>query len=259
MKDIEKRHIDNNDNNRSFSIRYDKDLWFCISATFGLLIYAGISLYISFISDFKLFVWHPILMSLMVLLSTLGTIVLQKAATRHEKAQNLFYHKITQISNLICFVVGFVIAYYKKSIGGKTHFKTYHAKFGLAAFILYIIQLMAGLTLIYFPSLLGGISRSKKYYKHHRFIGYTNLALILLSATTSTQANWTKTRFNQDWIWVVSFGMILIGIIGRINLNKIKICNINWNFSSIPDLSQYIPVYNQRNQINQPIRDGLLA
>jgi uncharacterized membrane protein YfcA len=127
----------------------------------------------------------------------------------------------------------------------------------LITFILYIIHSIAGVTLIFFPSLFGGITKSKKYYKHHRLIGYIILALIWLSAITATRANWTRRNFNHPWIWIISIGMIITGTIGRINLNKIKICNKKWNFFSSPNLIQYIqyiPIYSQNNQTNQTDR-----
>lgn len=124
----------------------------------------------------------------------------------------------------------------------------------MITFILYIIQLITGLTLIFFPSLFGGISKSKKYYKYHRLIGYINLSLIWLSAITSTRSNWITKHFNHHWIWFFSIGLIIIGVIGRINVNKIKICNIKWDFSSFANLTKYVPIYGQKNQTGQTNR-----
>ncbi|CAB5374390.1 uncharacterized protein OCT59_017266 [Rhizophagus irregularis] len=252
MEDIERNAQEEHSN------KFNKDFIFYILSILGLLIYVGTNLYISYIADYKLFVWHPILMAIMILISTQGTIVLQKAVKKQEKARSLFFHKLMQIISLICLIIGFVVIYYNKSIKGSTHYKTYHAKIGLIAFIVYIIQLITGLALTFFPSLLGGISKSKKYYKHHRLTGYINLSLIWLSAITSTRANWVTKHFNQHWIWTFSIGLIIIGVIGRINFNKIKICNIKCNFSSFVNFTQYIPIYSQKNQTNQTNSDILL-
>jgi hypothetical protein len=66
MQDIEKNNLDEN------SKKFDKDHLFYILATFGLFLYIITNLYISYIADYKLFVWHPILMTIMIFFSTQG-------------------------------------------------------------------------------------------------------------------------------------------------------------------------------------------
>ncbi|RIA86559.1 eukaryotic cytochrome b561-domain-containing protein [Glomus cerebriforme] len=239
MEDIERNHVRDYSNTQLIIKNFDKNFLFHISANCGLFLYTGTNLYISYIADYKLFTWHPVSMAFMIFFSTQGTVLLQRAVKKHEKARNTLFHKILQLFSLSCLITGFIIIYNNKKIKGKTHYKTYHAKIGLMTFILYIIQTIGGLILIYFPSLFGGISKSKKYYKHHRLMGYIILFLIWLSAITSTQSKWIMKYFNQYWIWVVSIGMIFVGVIARINLNKIKIGSIKWNFAFLHSLIQY--------------------
>ena len=73
MEDIEKKHIcDYSTVEPIINNKFDKDLLFYILATCGLLLYVGTNLYISSVADYKLFVWHPILMAFMILISTHG-------------------------------------------------------------------------------------------------------------------------------------------------------------------------------------------
>jgi hypothetical protein len=59
-----------------------------------------------------------------ILFLRLGTIVLQKAVKKQEKARSLFFHKLMQIISLICLIIGFVVIYYNKTIKGSTHCKS---------------------------------------------------------------------------------------------------------------------------------------
>ena len=73
MEDIEKKNVyDHSTVEPTINNKFDKDFLFHILATCGLLLYFGTNLYISFIADYKLFVWHPILMAFMILISTQG-------------------------------------------------------------------------------------------------------------------------------------------------------------------------------------------
>ena len=53
----------------------NKNVLFHVSAICGLLLYVGTNLYcsiVSFIANYQLFIWHPVLMSYMILFSTPG-------------------------------------------------------------------------------------------------------------------------------------------------------------------------------------------
>jgi hypothetical protein len=50
----------------------NKDFLFHVLAICGLLLYVGTNLYISFIADYQLFIWHPVLMVYTILFSTQG-------------------------------------------------------------------------------------------------------------------------------------------------------------------------------------------
>jgi hypothetical protein len=74
MEDIEKKDIYTVESTVPIIVNnnFDKDFLFYILSICGLLLYVGTNLYISFIADYQLFIWHPILMSYMILFSTLG-------------------------------------------------------------------------------------------------------------------------------------------------------------------------------------------
>lgn len=98
-----------------------------------------------------------------------------------------------------------------------------HGKSGLITFLLILIQAIAGSTLVNFPGVVGGVAKARGMYKYHRISGYLVLFLIWITALGGTQADWTKSKFDHLWVWLLAAGMVLVGTIGGINSNKLKV------------------------------------
>ena len=64
-------------------------------------------------------------------------------------------------------------------------------------FILYMIQSMAGLVLIYFPSLFGGISKSKKYLVTQTEVGMLPIRYARTIRSSSFIEPWLKLEIQK--------------------------------------------------------------
>jgi len=189
---------------------------FSLLVVLGTFLFAGTVWYITSSVDYFFFIWHPLLMAMVVSMATLGIVVLQKA-------YSLNFHKVMQSIAFLSVIGGFYITYTFKAEGNKEHFTSPHGKFGLITFSLILIQSIAGSTLVNFPGVVGGVAKAKAMYKYHRVSGYLLLSLIWLTALGGTQADWTKSQFDHLWIWLSATGMVLVGIIGGIKSSKLKV------------------------------------
>ncbi|GBB92046.1 hypothetical protein RclHR1_19590002 [Rhizophagus clarus] len=205
------------------STNFNMSFIFSLLASLGALLFASTVWYITSSTEYIFFIWHPTLMATVLLMATQGTIVLQKAESRQEKDGALNFHKLMQSITFLSVIGGFYIIYTFKSEENKEHFASPHGKSGLITFSLILIQTIAGSTLVNFPGVVGGVAKAKSMYKYHRISGYLVLSLIWLTALGGTGADWTKSQFDHPWVWLLATGMVLVGIIGGIKSNKMKI------------------------------------
>src|ERR1044071_9572921 len=72
MEDIERKNLSEDSVINIIESVTLKDFFFYTLSICGLLLYVGTNLYITIIADYQLFVWHPILMTFVILFSTQG-------------------------------------------------------------------------------------------------------------------------------------------------------------------------------------------
>mmetsp|Transcript_30061 Transcript_30061/g.66602 ORF Transcript_30061/g.66602 Transcript_30061/m.66602 type:complete len:240 (+) Transcript_30061:50-769(+) len=97
--------------------------------------------------DTKLFGWHPVFMSLgYILFMTEGLIssVMFRQLDGPERVRAIQSHALLQLRAILCIIVGFAVIYWNKIIHNKQHFKSTHAKFGLATLILSVVAPLNG-------------------------------------------------------------------------------------------------------------------
>ncbi|CAI2178272.1 1097_t:CDS:2 [Funneliformis geosporum] len=205
------------------STAFNMSFVFSLLVSVGALLFASTVWYITSTADYLFFIWHPTLMSLMLLMTTNGILVLQKAESRQEKVSSLNFHKALQSIGFLSVIGGFYVIITFKNMGNKEHFESPHGKFGLITFSLILIQTIAGSTLVNFPGVVGGVVKAKAMYKYHRFSGYLLLAFIWLTALGGTQNAWVKAQFDHLWVWLLATGMVFVGTVGRIKSNKLKV------------------------------------
>ncbi|RIA96934.1 eukaryotic cytochrome b561-domain-containing protein [Glomus cerebriforme] len=196
---------------------------FSLLVSLGAFLFASTVWYITSSVDYFFFIWHPTLMAMVILMATQGIAILQKAETRQEKEGALNFHKLMQSITFLSVIGGFYITYTFKAENNAEHFTSPHGKFGLITFSFILIQSIAGSTLVNFPGVVGGAAKARAMYKYHRISGYFLLPLIWLTALGGTQADWTKSQFDHLWIWLTAAGMVLVGTVGNINSNKLKV------------------------------------
>nr|CAG8507804.1 5509_t:CDS:2 [Entrophospora candida] len=194
-----------------------------LTASLGALLFSSTVWYIMWNVDYFFFVWHPTLMALTIFMVTNGILALQQTMTREEKSLGLDLHRLIQTISLLSAIGGFYVTFTFKNMNDKEHFTTPHGVFGLITIILLIIQSVAGGTLVNFPGLFGGVTKAQMIYKYHRMSGYFLLFLIYLTAIGGTQNDWTKNQFDNLWVWLSAVGLILVGIVGRVKSNKLKV------------------------------------
>lgn len=95
-----------------------------------------------------LFSWHPTLMALAFLGFTaegVVTSILFRSKEGQDRVRAIQRHLLLQALAFLCLLGGFYTIYQNKVVHGKQHWKSVHAKFGLATFILGIVAPLGGL------------------------------------------------------------------------------------------------------------------
>jgi len=163
-----------------------------------------------------------LLNSAAILVLTQSILLLQPTATQKQKIQGTYIHSALNFIALGLLIAGLVVIEMNKASHPETRFQNIHGKFGLAVYILLIIQFLVGVAQFYFPGLFGSVDRAKSIYKYHRMSGY---AIVLLSVVTICLA--TQTGFNQNalhirlWALVVASVLLVAGLLPRIKKQKL--------------------------------------
>lgn len=91
-------------------------------------IISGLVLFVSLVASvlvkipFNVFTFHPLFMTLFIVLVTEGVSFLQPTNTAEEKKKGLKYHAIVQTTSYLSVLTGFSFIFYNKVISGKPHF-----------------------------------------------------------------------------------------------------------------------------------------
>ncbi|KAK9881013.1 hypothetical protein WA026_014356 [Henosepilachna vigintioctopunctata] len=203
-----------------------------INITFVILI-----VYLSLCGDFVFFTWHPILLSVgWMVFSTEGILTLNKNNNILKKLtepNRILLHWILQTIALISITLGFLIALKSKNDKNKSHFKTWHALFGLLGVIFAILSGLNGISALYSNAL-------KNLYspKLNKFIHVLSGTLAYLfggiSGILSVYSKWFgRKTANNSIIFGVSLILVSIVVIWTLIKPVKSVCDRFRNLISV--------------------------
>ncbi|KXN88278.1 hypothetical protein AN958_07737 [Leucoagaricus sp. SymC.cos] len=179
-------------------------------------------------TSFRYFAYHLLLQPVALALFSYGTsfriciLTLQPTSQPRTKAAGLERHQ-TSIFTLGFPVVtlGTLAVAYNKYLRDYPHFKTWHAKLGLACMIWIFIQLCIGAGSTWSNgALFGGGARAKALWKYHRLSGYILFGLMLFTAHLG--GGWSEwgQNYTNDLVRFVAYtlspGLIVAGVYLRV-------------------------------------------
>ncbi|KAK7693294.1 hypothetical protein QCA50_002861 [Cerrena zonata] len=179
-------------------------------------------------SSYGLFTWHPLLMSLGIVLFSYGILTLQPTSRPKTKASGLVRHQLAMfVLGYPAVLLAFGAIWYNKYRGGHSHFTTWHGLFGIISISLSILQVGLGAGSVWFDGkLFGGNPRAKLVWKYHRALGYINFPLYIFTAYLGgAWSNWTALHsvfvVRLFAYWIAPF--VLIGaLFSRMRLSKMN-------------------------------------
>ncbi|KAI8878661.1 hypothetical protein K501DRAFT_258179 [Backusella circina FSU 941] len=189
----------------------------------GLVLFVGLILSVLVRIPFNVFTYHPIFMTLFIVLSTEGIAILQPTKTAEEKRRGLIYHAIVQSLSYLSVLTGFSFIFYNKVISGKDHFTSFHGKMGLFVFIFLFIQLLFGITIGLVPRVYGSVDRAKSLWKYHRRVGYFLIILVWLTAQFGVRADYMYNNLYSAhllWLHWLVIALVGYGLVTRIRISK---------------------------------------
>ena len=148
--------------------------------------------------------------------------MLQPTHTAAQKARGTTAHATLNGLALAAFTAAFAIIVTNKARHAGAHFASAHARLGLAAYVLVVLQAGVGVSIYYLPRLYGSRARAQAVWKYHRASGYV---VLLLGLATVLAATWTD--FNVAVLkiraWVVGVGAVLVvaGVGARVRKQKL--------------------------------------
>ncbi|KAI9008980.1 eukaryotic cytochrome b561-domain-containing protein [Phycomyces nitens] len=189
---------------------------------FGVALFAALILSVLVRLPLGVFTYHPVGMTLFVVLITEGISLLQPTSTPEQKAKGQKNHAMVQTIAYCSAIVGFTAIFYNKVLSSKPHFTSSHAQLGVFVFSFLFVQLVFGIIMAVLPR-LSDQSNAKSLWKYHRVSGYILLVLIWTTAQLGVRADY---MFNNLWspslIWLHWVVVVLVGygIVRRIRLEK---------------------------------------
>ncbi|ORX89295.1 hypothetical protein K493DRAFT_267265 [Basidiobolus meristosporus CBS 931.73] len=168
-----------------------------------------------------LFSWHPILMSLALVLVSEAVLLLQKTNSQSKPGATI-WHRYIMLGGGALGVTGVAVIFINKMLFSKPHFTSWHGRLGLGAVLLILGQIIFGMALHSFPALFGNQGRARKLYKRHRLLGYFILSILWINSLLGTQSDWMVSHFQQSWVWYPVVALILLGLLSRVRLAHLK-------------------------------------
>lgn len=163
-----------------------------------------------------------LLNSAAILVLVQSILLLQPTSTQKQKVQGTYIHSALNFISLGLLIAGLVVIEMNKASHPETRFQSTHGKFGLAMYILIVIQFIVGVLQFYAPNLLGGADNAKSIYKYHRVSGYVIMLLAVVTICLATQ-----TGFNENvlhirlWATIVASVLVVVGLAPRIKKHKL--------------------------------------
>ena len=160
-----------------------------------------------------LFQWHPFCMA--ASFGLIFTILAHQLRKQPSPEWSVFskkrsIHSYGMIFGTLLAFVGFTAIYINKNLAEKSHFKSWHAKFGLISFILMILQAVLGLPVFFrMFRLISGFTLTS-YRKYHSVFGVLFSVSSCFVLVSAFQTNWFKGQFVDNLVQPVQIVFSLI-------------------------------------------------
>ncbi len=189
----------------------------------GITLFALITWYAILSTPLILPSLHPLLNTLAAATLVNAILILQPTHTHPQKINGTHIHALFNAATIFAFSAGVAIIVFNKYLHASPHFTSWHGVFGITTFGLLMLQTVVGFAQFYYPAFFGGENQAKKMYKYHRVVGYVVVALVLLTATMGTQADWFYGKVPSLLVWLVLDIAVVVGLLPRIRTSKMKI------------------------------------
>lgn len=147
--------------------------------------------------------------------------MVQPTHTAQQKKEGTYAHAALNDIGVLAAIAGLVVIEYNKISHNGTHFESAHARLGLVAYILVILQVLVGFTQYFTPGLYGSEANAKSLYKYHRVGGYITTVVMLATICAATYTTYNVTVMKiQLWAVVVASVLVVLGVAARVRLSK---------------------------------------
>lgn len=147
--------------------------------------------------------------------------MVQPTHTAQQKKEGTYAHAALNDIGVLAAIAGLVVIEYNKISHNGTHFESAHARLGLVAYILVILQVLVGFTQYFTPGLYGGEANAKSLYKYHRAGGYITTVVMLATICAATYTTYNVNVMKiQLWAVVVASVLVVLGVAARVRLSK---------------------------------------
>ncbi|KZO96825.1 hypothetical protein CALVIDRAFT_536744 [Calocera viscosa TUFC12733] len=205
-------------------------------STFYLVAYAGLMLFVlsawylvfsTGISKLGWFAYHPTSQSLGIAIMVVAIETLQPTATSTSKKLGLVRHQNLQIAALVLLSVGTSAMVINKAVHAAPHITTWHALFGLVAYLWLWAQSVFGAASVWWKgAAFGGEAKGKKMWKWHRISGYALLLWMLATVFLAGEySDWTRGVSGpvfRAFGFGVSLVLVAVGVLGRTRVGKMR-------------------------------------
>ncbi|KAJ7470335.1 hypothetical protein FB451DRAFT_1474087 [Mycena latifolia] len=186
------------------------------------------------------FAFHPLLQSLSLFLFTYGKLLildqnigsgiltLQPTSQPKTKAAGLARHQYAILfAGFPAIFLGTAAVVYNKWAHGKSHFLSWHGKFGIASMGWICIQVLLGGGSVWFGgAAFGGGMKAKAIWKYHRLSGYVLFALLVLTSHLGGAWSGWGQKYSPLSMRIIAFGIALVacisGVYIRLRPSKMK-------------------------------------
>ncbi|EJU03005.1 hypothetical protein DACRYDRAFT_21368 [Dacryopinax primogenitus] len=199
----------------------------------GLFIFILSAWYLTFLShggntEREWFIYHPTLQSIGIALLAIGIQTLQPTATPSSKASGLMRHQYFQLTCLSLLTLGTASIVLNKFAHSAPHLISWHAVFGLIAYLWLIVQSSIGAATVWFNGrAFGGETKAKRVWKYHRLSGYMLTLWMLTTAWLAGEWSGWARMYAGVGVRAVGFGMslalVVVGLGGRVRTGKMKV------------------------------------
>ncbi|KAI9360482.1 hypothetical protein DFJ73DRAFT_84136 [Zopfochytrium polystomum] len=167
----------------------------------GLLLYFFAShIVVAFWTKPLVFVLHPILASLWLILAVNATLLQQHCHKTPLAAAGRRVHSALQVAAVSCLILTIAVVYYFRHATQKPHFESRHSQLGLATLLSALgIAVLGGAAQWSPVRCFGSVLKSRvRGLRPHRFLGVAVLALSLLTVSGVTLFKWEAKAFSTE-------------------------------------------------------------